>query len=146
MIPSMSRKITITTTFCHRFQHIIRQNVCLFTSFQFIYNIIMFEGPSNKRYTVIFLKISSVIFFSKTAFKVKNMWKIQNQRHIANFSDRNLWKHFGSMNKCSLNEYESFENVFSSINHKERKISNSKIILRIKKLYRTFPSEHHFRP
>ena len=50
------------------------------------------------------------------------------------------------MNKCSMNEYDSFKNVFSSINHKKRKMSNSKIILHIKNFATHFPSEHHFRP
>ena len=45
------------------------------------------------------------------------------------------------MNKCSLNEFDSFQNVFSSINHKNEKwkISNSKIILCIKNLPDIFP-------
>ena len=45
-----------------------------------------------------------------------------------------------------MNEYDGFENVFSSINQKQQKMSNSKIIHRIKNFTAHFPSEHHFRP
>ena len=50
-----------------------------------------------------------------------------------------IWKkHFDFMNKCSINEYD----VFSSINH--NKMSNSKIIIRIKNVTAQFPSEHQY--
>ena len=42
MIPSLLRKMTITSTFHLRFQH-IRQIACLFISFVSLYNIIMFK-------------------------------------------------------------------------------------------------------
>ena len=42
-----------------------------------------------------------------------------------------------------MDEYDSFKNVFLSINHILRKISNSKIIHSIKK---HFAPEHHFHP
>ena len=48
------------------------------------------------------------------------------------------------MNKCSINEYDRFKNVFSSINHKKRKMTNSKIIIRIRNFTAHFPSEHQF--
>ena len=69
----MLRKITITSPFRHRFQHIIRQNICLFIRFPSIYNIILFEEQWDgqiKVYVYFFIKIFRNIF-SKTAFKIK---------------------------------------------------------------------------
>ena len=34
------------------------------------------------------------------------MWKIQSQQYVANFSDKNLWKHFDFVIKCNMNEYD----------------------------------------
>ena len=51
------------------------------------------------------------------------------------------------MNKCSLNEYDSFKKcIIKHQSQKNEKISNSKIILRIKHFSAHFPSEHHFPP
>ena len=43
------------------------------------------------------------------------------------------------MNKCSLNEYDSLKNVFSSLSHKKRIIINSKIIRYLSIPYSKFP-------
>ena len=49
------------------------------------------------------------------------MWKMQNQRHIDNFSDKNLKKQFDFMSKCSLNEYDSLKMyVQASITNNEK--------------------------
>ena len=33
-------------------------------------------------------------------------------------SYKNLWKQFDVMNKRNMNQYDSFKNIFPSINHK----------------------------
>ena len=62
--------MTITATFRHRFQHIIRQIICHFISFLSIYNILMFKAKWDRQIKVcVYLKkISSVI---STVLKVK---------------------------------------------------------------------------
>ena len=64
------------------------------------------------------------------------MWKIQNQRYVANLLNKNLQKYFDFIKKYNMNVYDSVKNVFLSINHKKpRKVSNSKIIGCIKKTF-----------
>ena len=67
-------------------------------------------------YTFIFQKHAVCDTISKTVLKIKYV-KIQNQQYGANFSNKDE-KHFDFMNKCYMNEYDRFENVFLSINHK----------------------------
>ena len=74
------------------------------------------------------------------------MWKIQNRWYVANFAYRNLVKHFDFMNKCSMNWCDSFKTVFVSINKKRTKMSNSKIIHRIKNFTSYFHRNTTFVP
>ena len=74
MIPSMLGTITITSPFRHWFQHVIRQNICLFISFPSIYSIIMFEAIWGHQIKVnVYLKKKKIFrdIFSETAFKIK---------------------------------------------------------------------------
>ena len=93
-------------------------------------------GPSNKSMRLFFKKCCPWYFFSKTVKICKNMWKIQNQRYVANLLNKNLQKYFDFIKKYNMNVYDSVKNVFLSINHKKpRKVSNSKIIGCIKKTF-----------
>ena len=104
-------KMTMTSTFHHRFQHIIRQIVCFFISFPYIYNIIIFKAKWDRQIKVyvyfFFQKISSVIFFSKTVLKVKICEKYKICGMLLISWIKIFTKYFNFMNKCSMNEYDS---------------------------------------
>ena len=67
----MLRKITITSTFRHRYQHIIRQIVCLFISFPSIYHIIKAAWEHQMKVCVYFPNNIVRDILSKTVLKVK---------------------------------------------------------------------------
>ena len=69
--------------------------------------------PISAYYTsnYVYLKKNRQRYWVLHSVKSKNVWKIQNQSYVANFSDKNLWKHFDFMNKCNMNEYESSEKL-----------------------------------
>ena len=67
-------------------------------------------GPSNKVYVYFKTNIVRDII-SKTVSIIRI---IQNQQYVTNFSDKNIWKHYDFMNKCNMNEYDSFKNVFEA--------------------------------
>ena len=132
----------ITSTYRHRFQHIISEIVCLVMSFLFMYSSIMFRAKWDRQIKVcIYLRniVRDIIF--KTVLKVK-MWIIPIQPYICTFSENNIKTYFNFMNRCGIDEYD----VFTSIIHKLRKMSYSKIIHRIKNCTAHFASKHHFRP
>ena len=54
----------------------------------------------------------------KTVFKTKICEKFKISGMLLIISDKNLLKHFEFINKCNMNQYDSFKNIFSSINHK----------------------------
>ena len=73
----------------------------------------MFEAKWEKKlYVYFFINIFRDIF-SKTAFKVKICEKYKISGMVLIFTE-----YFDFMNKCSMNEHDSFDNIFSSINHK----------------------------
>ena len=89
---------------------------CLFKSFPSIYNIIIFKAKSDRQIKVyVYLKKCRPWYFLYDNVENKKMWKIQNQRYVANFLNKNLKKHFDFINKFSINEYDRFKNVFLSI-------------------------------
>ena len=67
-----------------------------------MYNIIMFKAKLEDQLKVyVYLKKNIICdIISKTVLKIK-------------ISE----KYFDFMNKCNMNEYDSFKNIFSSINH-----------------------------
>ena len=77
-----------------------------------------YEHESWRRALVYFSKFIVRDIISKTVLKVKNIWKTQNQRYVAIFSDKTFSKHLDFVNECSMYEYDCFKNVFSNINHK----------------------------
>ena len=66
------RKMTTTSTFRNRFQHIMRHIICQFISFPFIYNIIIFKAQWDR-------KIKVYIYFWKKYrpwyFFLRQYWK-----------------------------------------------------------------------
>ena len=74
--------------------------------------------PSNKDKRLFKKNIFRDIFWDSA--QSKNMWKIQTQRQSANFSDKNLWKYFDYVNKCSLNEYDLKMYFQASITNNEK--------------------------
>ena len=73
MIPSMLTKITITSTFGHRFRHVMRQIICLFISFPSIYHINMFKAKWDRQLKVYVNFSKNIVrdIFCKTVLKIK---------------------------------------------------------------------------
>ena len=118
MIPSMLRKITISSIFGHRFQHIIRQIVCVPS----MYNIIMLKTKwdNQMKYTFIFRKLSSVILFLRQCSKERNIWKkIKSSSIVLIISDKNVWAHFDFMNKCNMNQCDRKNTQFQNYSSHE---------------------------
>ena len=88
-----------------------------------MYNIIIVKAKWDRQIKSYFYCSKNIDrdIISKTALKVKICEKLQNQQYVANFSYENLWKYFDFMSKCSMNEYDSFKHVFSSIDHNNEK-------------------------
>ena len=94
ILPSMLRKMTMTSTFHHRFQHIIRQIACLLISFPSICNIIIFKAKWDRQ-------IKVYVYFSKNIFRyifLRQCWKWKYMKNTksavcCSFLDTNLKKH-----------------------------------------------------
>ena len=140
--------MTISSTFRQRFQHTIRQIVSLSRSYPTMYHIIMFKANWCRQIKVYVYFSKNIVhdIISRRVLKVKicEKYKISGMLLILRIK---IFRNISIIiNKCNMNEYDSFKNVFSSIDHKERKMRNAKIIHHIKNCIAHFPSEHHFRP
>ena len=73
----------------------------------------MFKAKWDRQIKVYFY-LSKIIVRDITSqtVKVKICEKYKYQQYVANFGGKILWKYFDFMNKCSMNGYGSFENIF----------------------------------
>ena len=88
---------------------------CLCSIYVQHYHVQRKMGPSNETYFY-FSKIIICDIISKTFFKRKEyMKKIKSSSMVLIISAKNLWKHFDFMNKCNMNQYDSFKTIFRII-------------------------------
>ena len=137
--------MTITSTFRHRFQHIIRQIVCIFINFLSMYNIMMFTaqwGPQIKVYVhknIVCDIISKTVLKIKTCekYKITGMMLISQKTMFQNTSILCLnaaWMNIialkrGFRHHSEITKNEQFENYSSH-----------------KNFTAYFLPEHHFSP